>query len=306
MLTVATDSRVRTLSAALAATDWPDREQRPLPRGVHPQAAALRRHVSPLRDHPAVSYVQSALNIDLDPLPLFIRALNDEPELAAHLREFAAAAALDAYWAANDAPWAEAVAAVQQHVSGVDFTAILLEACDTAPAELIVLPNLAYPTALSLGISAGDSSYSLMPPRRAVGESQPWPFSDDRDHVLKLAINDFCLSALDSFFAAHPGLLPETSAASERLPEHFRAVHPTWPRQIAKLFTYGILAVFLNRIEPGEGDALILYDRRTKGLPLLPSVVNSVTDYLEAKANGQATLADYLPRLAGEVTGWLA
>ena len=72
----------RALSAVLAATDWPEREQKPIPRGVHPQASALKKHVADFRSHSAVAYVQSALDADPDPLPLFDRAVKGDAELA--------------------------------------------------------------------------------------------------------------------------------------------------------------------------------------------------------------------------------
>ncbi len=306
-LAVQTDPRARALSAALAATDWPEREQRPKPRGVHPQAAALRRHLQPFRSHPTTVYFQNALYANQDPLPLFTRALSGEAELSSHLRQFSETAGLDSYWAEHHAAWTEAVAEVETHIAGVDFASALLEACGVAPNEMIILPNLSFPTGLSFGINAAGKTYSLMPPRKAVGESPPWPFRDDRDHVLKLAINDFCLSVLDDFFDQHQGLLPEASAASYQLPMPFRAMHPTWPRQVAKLYTYGVTSVFLNHTEAGEGDALILYDSRTKNLPLLPKVVASVSNYLSSENHGtQSDLAEYLPKLAGEIEAWLA
>lgn len=305
-LQVATNNRARNLSAALAATDWPEREQHPKPRGVHPQAAALRRYLQPFRSHPTTVYFQNALYANPDPLPLFTRALSGEAELSSHLRQFADMAELDSYWAEHDAAWTEAVAEVQTHVAGVDFASILLDACGVAPNEMIILPNLSFPAGFSFGINASGKTYSLMPPRKAVGESPPWPFRDDRDHVLKLAINDFCLLMLADFMDAHLGLLPELSPASDHLPPQFRAAHPAWPRQVSKFFTYGVTATFLNRTEAGEGDALALFDSRTKDLPLLPKVVTSVSNYLSSENHGtQTDLAEYLPKLAGEIESWL-
>lgn len=295
-LAVITNPHARTLSALLAATDWPEREQRPLPRGVHPQAAALKKHVADFKSHPAVAYVQAALNADPDLRPLFTRAVTDEAELSAHLNSFAAEAGLDAYWASNDSAWAEAVAEVQAHVNGIDFTAILNEAFGAAPAELIILPNLAYPTTHSFGFGTLERAYSLMPPRKAVGESPPWPFRDDRDYILRLAIHDFTQCLLADVLEKNPGLLPD-SPLSEQLPADFRAEHPAWPRQVTELFAYGMMTIFLNRLDDGAGDSFALFERRTRKLTVLPAAITAVANYLDGRAKGQiASLADYLPR----------
>jgi hypothetical protein len=301
-LTVLTNPRARTLSAVLAATDWPEREQRPLPRGVHPQAAALKKHVADFKSHPAVAYVQAALNADADLRPLFARAVTDEAELAAHLNSFAVEAGLEAYWAATDSAWAEAVSEVQVHVNGIDFAAILKEAFETIPAELIILPNLAYPTTHSLGFGTTNRVYSLMPPRKAVGESPPWPFRDDRDYILRLAVHDFTQCLLGDLLAKNPSLLPE-SPVSEQLPADFRAEHPTWPRQAAELFAYGMMTIFLNRLDDGAGDSFALFERRTRKLTVLPAAITAVSNYLDGRAKSQyASLADYLPQFVAALT----
>ncbi|MEK7326706.1 MAG: hypothetical protein AAB217_15795 [Chloroflexota bacterium] len=302
MLTVQTDPRPRTLSALLAAADWPEREQLPVPRGVHPQAAALKKHVADFKSHPAVAYVQAALNADPNLRPLFARAVNDEAELVAHLNSFAAEAGLEAYWAASDSAWAVAVSEVQAHINGIDFATILNEAFETAPAELVILPNLAYPTTHSLGFGTPQCVYSLMPPRKAVGESPPWPFRDDRDYILRLAIHDFTQCLLGDVLEKNPGLLPE-SPVSGQLPADFRAEHPTWPRQVTELFAYGMMTIFLNRLDDGAGDSFALFERRTRKLTVLPAAITSISTYLDGRTKGQiVSLADYLPQFVAALT----
>lgn len=299
---VQTNPHARTLSALLAATDWPEREQRPVPRGVHPQAAALKKHVADFKSHSAIAYVQTALNADSDLRPLFARAVNDESELAAHLNSFAAEAGLEAYWAATGSAWVEAVSEVEAHVNGIDFAAILKEAFETIPTELVILPNLAYPTTHSLGFGTANRAYSLMPPRKAVGESPPWPFRDDRDYILRLAVHDFTQCLLGDLLEKNPGLLPE-SPVSGQLPADFRAEHPTWPRQVTELFAYGMMTIFLNRLDDGAGDSFALFERRTRKLTVLPAAITAVSTYLDGRAKGQiASLADYLPQFVAALT----
>ena len=73
-ITVTTVPAARALSALLAATDWPEREQKPLPRGVHHEAAALKKHVGEFRDQAAARYLQTKLNSDSDLAPYLARA----------------------------------------------------------------------------------------------------------------------------------------------------------------------------------------------------------------------------------------
>lgn len=294
----------RALSAVLAATDWPDREQKPVPRGIHPHAAMLKKHVADFRSHTAVAYVQSALDADRDPSPLFDRAVKGDAELASHLESFSAEAALDTFWAEHDSVWAGAVTDVQKHVANVDLATILSEAFNTTPDELIILPNPAYPTTHSFGFGDAQHAYSLIPPRKAVGESPPWPFGDDRDYLLRYVLHDFCQSLLTEQAEA----LAATAAQSDQLslPDDFRVAYPTWAKQFAELFAYGLISTFLNRIEEGAGDAVILYDRRTRKLALLPAVVTAVSNFLAARIEGRCSgLADYIPNFAAEVNALL-
>ncbi len=72
MADVRIDECARTLSALLAATDWPEREQQAGPFGIHTQAVALRRHVESFRAHPGAVFLQQALNsISDDSAPYF-------------------------------------------------------------------------------------------------------------------------------------------------------------------------------------------------------------------------------------------
>jgi hypothetical protein len=301
-LTVITDPRLRALSALLAATDWPDREQRPLPRGVHPQAAMLRRHVSPFRAHSAALYAQSVLDADPDPAPLFARVLADDPALSGHLLSFAGTAGLAAFWAEHEPAWAQAVGEVQAQLHGLPIAEFLAELGEAPPAGLCVHPNIAYPTTHSFGLLTGGQAWSILPPRKAVGESKPWPFGDDRDYVARLVIHDVVQAQLLALTAAQAGLIP-LGENNDRLPAAFRAEFPGWPRQVIELFAYAAQILFLNRLDDGAGDAFMVFERRTRGLAVLPGVVDAVSNYLTGRGLSPvyAGLAAYLPHFADEV-----
>jgi hypothetical protein len=296
---VVTQPAARNLSALLAATTWPDREQAPMPRGVDPQAALLKKHASAFNDHPAVKHVQTLLNRDPELPPLFARVLTHNDELAGQVQSFARAASLENYWQAHDPVWAQAAAEVQAHVAGLPIQAFLVELFDIVPYDLIIHPNLAYPTTHSFGVRAGNALYSIMPPRKAVGESKPWPFGDDREYVVRLAVHDFVQAHLIDLTNLHPHLIP-AGENNDLLPPDFRAEHFTWQRQVIELFAYGAQIIFLNRISDGAGDAFAMFERRTRQLSILPDVVHELTNYVAGRGLGPryATLATYLPAFA--------
>lgn len=301
-LTVVTDPRLRNLSALLAATDWPDSEQRPLPRGVHPHAAMLRKQVSPYRAHAAARYLQGALETE-GALPAIVaRVLNAEAEITGHLRAFVGAAALGAFWSEHEPSWAQAVNEVEAHVRPLNFESFLGELFDSLPTELIIHPNIAYPTTVSFGVLVNDKAYSIMPPRKAVGESKPWPFGDDRDYVARLAIHDFVQAQLVDLLNRQPKLIP-VGENDDLLPEAFRAEFPTWNKQVVELFAYAAQSIYLNRLEDGAGDAFAVFERRTRKLAILPNVVDEITNYIAGKglSSRYASLEHYLPHFADQV-----
>lgn len=298
-LKVLIDTRIRNTSAILAATSWVETEQKPLPRGVHHEAASLRKYVEALNQADAATHIQNDLDSGIEVSAFFARALADDESFSTRLNDFSAKANLDSYWKEHDAVWQESAEAVQKHIKDVDFTSFLREVFGDAPGELIIHPNLAYPTTHSFGIKVGDRAYSIIVPRKAVGESAPWPFADDREHILRLVIHDFCQAMLDNVIAQNPQVVTATASKAKDLilPDELRAIHPSWALQLAELFNYGATVVFMNRIIPGSGDAFALYERRTKHILIMPTIIEAVTQYLERKAKGNATpLAEYLPQ----------
>lgn len=298
-LNVLIDSRIRNTSAVLAATSWVETEQKPVPRGVHHEAASLRKHVEALNQADAAVHLQNDLDSGIEVSAFFARALADDESFSKRLNDFSAKANLDSYWKEHDAVWHESADAVHQHVLNVDFASFVRELFGEAPSELIIHPNLAYPTTHSFGIKIGDRAYSIIVPRKAVGESPPWPFADDREHLIRLVIHDFCQAMLDNVIAQNPQVVTATAAKAKELilPAEMLVTHPTWALQLAELFNYGATTVFMNRIIPGSGDAFALYERRTKHILIMPSIIKAVTQYLERKANGETTpLAEYLPQ----------
>jgi hypothetical protein len=194
------------------------------------------------------------------------------------------------------------VSEVKSQVANVPFDSFLNELFDALPSELIIHPNIAYPTTTSFGVMVEGRAYSIMPPRKAVGESKPWPFGDDRDYVVRLAVHDFVQAQLLSLLTPKPELIP-IGENDDLLPEAFRAEFPSWRKQVVELFAYAAQIIFLNRLEDGAGDAFAVFERRTRKLVILPEVVAEVSNYMAGKGTGQkyTSLEAYLPHFADQV-----
>ena len=105
MVTVTIDSRIRNTSAVLAATSWVVTEQKPLPRGVHHEAASLRKHVEALNQADAATHIQNDLETGIEVSAFFDRALADDESFSKRLNDFSAKANLDSYWKEHNAVW---------------------------------------------------------------------------------------------------------------------------------------------------------------------------------------------------------
>ncbi|MFQ5407040.1 MAG: hypothetical protein ACE5FI_01285 [Anaerolineales bacterium] len=325
------DERARTLSALFAATDWPDFEQAARPHGVHAQANAVRRHVALFQGHPAAAYLQAAFNSGArNPQPYFALAMHltwpdfaagegsapllgesapiRAAEFGAHLRDFHETARLAEYWDANKAAWEEAAAAVGAHVADVSFRAFLARFLGEVPQEIVCIPNPLYPTQVSMGVATPGTLFCLVPPRRAVGESPPWPFEADREHVLNAVIQSAFGALLRPFLADHDAAVQRARALDHLLgfDAAFRKRYPDWETQLARLLTLAATALFLDEIDPGAGDSFTLFERRTSGLRNLPVVVLALRGYLDQqRAGNYNNVAEYLPQLASDVQATL-
>ncbi len=233
MAEVRIDERARTLSALLAATDWPEREQVAVPFGIHPQAVALRRHAEPFRDHPGATFIQQALDtMSDDSAPYFEVVLNmswpdfgpdfesaskslaglDAAEFGLHLKTFLTDAGLSTFWKEHEKDWAEAVSAIREHIVSLDIMSFLGSFFGDDGFKIVCVPNILFPTQHAIGVVTRTEICCLIPPRRAVGQSPPWPFADDREHVLSGVIFAACGALVPDYLSKHAD---EVSGAAE-------------------------------------------------------------------------------------------
>lgn len=310
-LSIVLHDTVRNLSAALAATSLPALEQQREIHGLTPQAQAVLRYMATFRRHPAIQYLQGQISAGQPLSSLFAAALfNHSADPAAatligHLTNIDTAANLSSLWHMQAEAWRDAESAVRQHLHGVDLAGRMARFFGDTLKHYQVLPNLLFPSNQVVYFRAGPQAACLLPPRKAVGESPPWPFSDDREYVLKVTAFHYALLAFDAFLDAHPALAPDLQnrRAAEHLPDSFRSRYPTWREQLAALLGIAVTAQFLNEVESGAGDAYLLFERRAHQLPYLKQIAQLIDAYLTLQQRAvHHDLSTYLPYLIQQLT----
>lgn len=310
-LSIVVNNAVRDLSAALGATSLPAVEQQREVHGLTPQAQAVLRYMETFRRHPAIQYLQGQISAGHPLSSLYSAALfnlSADPNAAAlvgHLTNIHTAASLNDLWRMQADAWQDAQTAVRQHLKGVDLAGNMARFFGVNLKHYQVLPNLLFPSNQVVYFRAGPQAACILPPRKAVGESPPWPFSDDREYVLKVTAFHYALLAFDAFLDQHPKLTPELQnrRAAEHLPDAFRARYPTWREQLAVLLGMAITAQFLNEVESGAGDAYLLFERRAHQLPYLNQMAQLIDAFLTLQQRGvHHDLSTYLPYLVQQLT----
>jgi hypothetical protein len=192
-LTISIDERLRLVTAVLAASDWPEEEQKQLPHAVHSQAKQVRQFVQPFRTHPAVKGINEALLNGVELEELFSAALrstwpdftptSELPHLlkinewVQSLADFTSETSImTLFWAKHTAVWQNAQSALEKIFTGDRLLTSLAQLRDgEIETAVTLMPNLVYP-ALTPGLATADDALTLLlPPPKAVCESPPWP-----------------------------------------------------------------------------------------------------------------------------------
>lgn len=310
-VTVSIDNCARLISAVLAATDWPDREQQRRRHRAHTHARGTARRVEALAYYPAATTMQRLLNTHTPLEAIYGFALSlSWPELqadnlpawvpdgwTAQLADFMQQAALEAWWHDERAMWQAAYAQTLTITDGLDFPGFLEPFIGPVQEDLLLMPNICYPSDIEIGVRLGGQLFCLIPPRISWGDNEPWPFDEDGTHIIRGALSQYTRLLVTAYLHQHAATL--ASAAREPLPitDEFRARYPTWDAQFTALFEAAAVALFLQQTYgTPEAKAYILMENKMNGLRLLSSVVNVLQLYLADYDAGRCTeLADYLP-----------
>jgi hypothetical protein len=310
-ITVRTDDRVRLMSALLAATSWPDDEQQRKLHGTHAHARGTRRRVQAQARHPAVLILQALLDRGLPLEEMFGYVLHlgwpglegdHQPEWAPptwprHLLNFYRHTGLDGWWEAEAVTWERAARETEAAVQAVQLRAFLRPFVGEFEDDLVLLPNLSYPTDREVGVATGDALVCILPPRMAWGDNPPWPFSDDRAYVLRAALTQYSRLLMGRILGDHAAVVTEAARHALPVSPAFAGQYPTWEARFLALVGMGLVAIYLeDHVSPAEAGAYVLLARKAQGLEALPGVVDALRRYLAGQAAGTYTgFADYLP-----------
>ncbi len=274
-LVVMIDERARLLTAVLAVSEWPDREQAQLTHAVHPHAKQTRQFLAPFAGHTAVLLTNQLLAAGISLATLFSATLRASwpdfvpqealpedvpaswlPELADFARQTAVA---DRFWPQHDALWQEALADLRDIFSPHLLPSFLARAGGQPLRQTIyVLPNLLYPYLSSVLAETSAALYLLPPLPKAVGEAPPWPYREGPDVTLtEVAAQLLTYTLQDTLAKAEPG-----------------------QRQ---LLLHAAIALFLEEAS-GQADAMayLVRIKRQFKLPTLPLVVEQLREELTA------------------------
>ena len=279
-LTITIDERMWLVTAVLAASDWPDEEQKQLPHAVHSQAKLVRQFVQPFRTHPAVKGVNEALLNGVELEELFSAALRStwpgfEPiselphllkinEWVHSLADFASATSImTLFWAKHTAVWEQALAALQKIFANDRLLTGLAQLHEgEIETTVTLMPNLVYPALTPIVATTEDARTLLLPPPKAVGESPPWPYDEGSGWVVATVCRQLI-----------PYLLTTELAQLDRRQQHL-ALHAAAAYCLTQM------------LDEAEAQAYLLRTKKAHDMPELPALFAQVQAEIES-GNGR-------------------
>jgi hypothetical protein len=302
------------MSAVLSATHWPEAEQVRHRHRAHLHARNTARRVNAQSDHPAVNTLQTLLDQGTPLDAVYTYALNlSWPDLVLtkplpwapihwdeHLAEFYVKTDLANWWSEEEEVWRRARDQTQRVVAQADLYHFFKPFVGEVPEQLVLMPNISYPTDGQIGVRVENELISIMPPRIAWGDNEPWPFNEDAGHVFRGALAEYGRLLMVSYLRQNATEI--ASVVNKPLPveDEFRETHPTWGDQFTELFVMGAVALFLEQvIGPQEAKSYILMESRAHGITILPGVISVLKRYLSEFEEGRyERFVDYLPNFS--------
>ncbi|MBX3057761.1 MAG: hypothetical protein KF770_14950 [Anaerolineae bacterium] len=270
------DDRARLVTAVLAASDWPDEEQKQLTHAVHPHAKQTRQFVQKYKYHQAIRGVNEALlnGVTLEelfstavrcawptfepaePLPHLLKIERWARSLADFEHDTDIATTL---WVQYQDVWQEAVTALRGTFADGRVATFFDRLTRTTNPPIVVMPNLVYPALTAVIATTQTTLYLLLPPPKAVGESPPWPFDEDPPTVVATVCHHLSIR-----------LMADRLAALER------------PQR--ELFRHAAATLCLEAaFDEFEGQAYQLRTKKAENLPILPAVTTQLRRYLDGE-----------------------
>ncbi|HRQ41438.1 MAG TPA: hypothetical protein PLD25_26255 [Chloroflexota bacterium] len=267
------DDRARLVTAVLAASDWPDEEQKQLTHAVHPHAKQTRQFVQKYKYHQAIRGVNEALlnGVTLEelfstavrcawptfepaePLPHLLKIERWARSLADFEHDTDIATTL---WVQYQDVWQAAVDALQRIFADGRVASFLDRLTQMTNPQMVIMPNLVYPALTAVLATTQDTLYLLLPPPKAVGESPPWPYDEDPPTVVTTVCQHLSIR-----------LMADRLAALERAQR--------------ELFRHAATTLCLETaFDEFEAQAYQLRIKKTGNLPTLPVVTDQLRRYL--------------------------
>ena len=313
-ISVKLDDRVRLMSAALAATRYPEQAQARRPHGTHAHARATRKLLADFADHEAVRALQTLIDQGAPLEAIFTLGLALHlpdgkiakpprwmpPHWNEQLAQFYADSALAGWWRSEAFAWEKSRTDATQVFENAYFKPFLQPYLGEIKERLIFIPNISYPTDYELGLRVGGDLVCIVPPRLAWGDSPPWPFNEDPAHVYRAALAQYGRMLVLAYLRDHAGEIDEKPLP---VTDQFKALYPTWGEQFAALFVAGAVAIYLeDHVSAAEANAYVLMERKVHGLEVLPGVISVFRRYVTELERGRYhSLLDLLPNFGRQL-----
>ena len=277
------DDSLRLAGALLAASEWPDLEQKAKPYKPHRVAEAARKYFAPQRKHPAVRGARALVGLDEGVRSFFGHALNaDWPgDLGVHLADFKSKSNAETFWVETQGDWQEAESQARQVLGKSGLWQFLRDLFGPQSRKLAFVPNLLFPGQQTVTVSSVKDLVVYAPPPKAWGTSPPWRYAERPDEVLATAGEAFA------------SFLFENNLPADYL--SFKSLRETFGLAAAVLF-----------LREAEGEAaseqLMMMEKKTRRLGNLPAVASALELILSDRRHGKyGDLADYLPLMVRPV-----
>lgn len=309
------DDRLRLMSAALAATDFPQKAQERKRHHAHAHARATIKHMQDrdMDKHPAISTLQTMLNQGTPIEALFTLAMFFQlPGLTAptlpdwvpagwneQLWDFYEKAELAALWESASKSWNNAVAESEKVFDGkVYFKSLLSEFIGDIDEEFAFAPNLLWPADREVGIRVGKQLISIVPPPLAWGESPPWPYDEETrlaEHTYPMALSQYAHLLMLNYLRKNADQISDATQKELPISDELKVQYPTWEDQFLMLFKSAVVAIYLeDYINTTESKGFMLMEKRIRKMTELPGTVSVLRRFLQEKGNRYDTLAEFL------------
>jgi hypothetical protein len=308
------DDRLRLISSALAATNFPEQAQAKKRHHAHAHARAMVKHMQDreMGKHPAIIALQGMLDSGMPIEALFTLAMSFEwtglkvatlPEWVPkgwneQLWDFYQKAKLEQLWKGASHSWDNAKAEAENVFADVHFKDLLSEFVGEIELDFAFAPNLAWPADREVGIQTSNALISIVPPPLAWGESPPWPYDEETrlgEHTYPAALTQYARLLMLNYLRTHADEITEATQQDLPISDELKLRYPTWEDQFIALFQSAVVAIYLeDYISPTEAKGFMMMEKRIRHMMEVPGTVSVLRRYLQEKGKRYHTLAEFL------------